>query len=696
MAVVNPNGGAIALGHPIGATGTRLMTTLLGELERTGGRYGPPDDVRGRRPGERHDPRAAVNFAFTEEQQELRAAARAFLAESSSSERVRAAMASELGYDPEVWKRIGSELGWPAAIVPEECGGLGLGAVELVALAEAMGESLLCSPFFATVCLARRRCSPRERGAEAALPRADRRGPGRAALATAEPGLAHDEVALEARRDGRRLPPRRHQALCDRRPQRGLARGERARTRVARRRRRLAVRRAGDSAGLERRALPTMDLTRRQAELRFAGVRVPASARLGERARCCALRRALDLGAIALAAESVGGAQRCLDLAVAYAKEREQFGRPIGSFQAIKHKCADMMVKVETARSAAYYAACAAAERRRTSPSRRRSRRPTAARPTTTARPRRSRSSAASASPGNTTRTSTSSARARRSRCSARRRGTASASRARSGSEMALAIDLSGRVAIVTGGGRGVGRGISEAFLEAGADVVICGRKEPESCPKRGSPHALRRRGRARARADRRGRRLCGADVRAGSTCSREQRGRRDPPRRGHGIALASTSRSCALNLIAPLHFAQRANRTMQQQESGGVILVISSVSATRPSPGTAAYGAREGGSRVAPCARSRFEWAPKVRLVGVAAGMVETEQSELHYGDAEGTRRVGSTVPMGRIAQPRDIGEACAFLASPLASYISGTTLLVHGGGERPAFLSAAKNTKP
>jgi len=95
-----------------------------------------------------------MNFAFTDEQQELRAAARSFLAEASSSERVRAAMASDLGYDPEVWKRIGSELGWPAAIVPEDCGGLGLGAVELTALAEPMGEALLCSPFFATVCLA--------------------------------------------------------------------------------------------------------------------------------------------------------------------------------------------------------------------------------------------------------------------------------------------------------------------------------------------------------------------------------------------------------------------------------------------------------------------------------------------------------------------------------------------------------------
>ena len=305
-----------------------------------------------------------MNFSFTEEQQELRAAARAFLADASSSERVRAAMASELGYDPEVWKRIGSELGWPSVIVPEECGGIGLGAVELIALAETMGESLLCSPFFATVCLA----------AQAVLAAGDAaqreqylapiaEGQARAALATAEPGLAHDEVALEARRDGDgyRLEGTKRYVIdghsADWLVVSARAPGSRGDDGIS-----LFVV-PGDAAGLTRELLPTMDQTRRQAQLRFAGVRVPASARLGdEGAGAAPLRRALDLGAIALAAECVGGAQRCLDLSVAYAKEREQFGRAIGSFQAIKHKCADMMVKVETARSAAYYAACAAAE----------------------------------------------------------------------------------------------------------------------------------------------------------------------------------------------------------------------------------------------------------------------------------------------------------------------------------------------
>jgi NAD(P)-dependent dehydrogenase (short-subunit alcohol dehydrogenase family) len=144
-----------------------------------------------------------------------------------------------------------------------------------------------------------------------------------------------------------------------------------------------------------------------------------------------------------------------------------------------------------------------------------------------------------------------------------------------------------------------------------------------------------------------------------------------------------------ALNLLAALHCAQRANTVMQAQPEGGVIISITSVSGLRPSPGTAAYGAAKAGL-VSLTQSLAVEWAPKVRVVAVAAGMVRTELSHLHYGDEEGVRRVGATVPLGRMAEPEDVGDACAFLASPLASYVSGATLLLHGGGERPAFLSA------
>src|SRR6185436_7807227 len=209
---------------------------------------------------------------------------------------------------------------------------------------------------------------------------------------------------------------------------------------------------------------------------------------------------------------------------------------------------------------------------------------------------------------------------------------------------VAIAIDLSGRAAIVTGGGRGVGRGISEAFLAAGADVVICGRVEPDTIPAYGNHRAL----------------FTPADVReleqieAVAAFAEQRFGRIDVLVNNAGGAPAADAATVSprfhesilrLNLFAAIHFAQRANRAMQQQETGGVILSISSVSATRPSPGTAAYGAAKAG--IESFTRSvAVEWGPKVRLACVAGGMVETEQSALHYGDADGIAAVGATVP--------------------------------------------------
>jgi len=145
------------------------------------------------------------------------------------------------------------------------------------------------------------------------------------------------------------------------------------------------------------------------------------------------------------------------------------------------------------------------------------------------------------------------------------------------------------------------------------------------------------------------------------------------------------------LNLLAPLLLSQAVNDVMQRQDDGGAIVNVSSVSATRPSPGTAAYGAAKAG--LDSLTRSlAVEWAPKVRVNSLDVGLVLTEQSELHYGDTAGVERVAATVPLGRLATPRDVGNAAAFLASPLASYVSGAALAVHGGGEAPAFLAAAQ----
>ena len=153
------------------------------------------------------------------------------------------------------------------------------------------------------------------------------------------------------------------------------------------------------------------------------------------------------------------------------------------------------------------------------------------------------------------------------------------------------------------------------------------------------------------------------------------------------------TEKIIALNLLAPINFAQRANAVMQNQDDGGSIVNIASVSGQRPSPGTTAYGAAKAGLLSATQSLA-VEWAPKVRLNAIAAGLVRTEQAHLHYGDDEGIARVSATVPLGRMAIPTEVGDACVFLASPMASYVSGASLQLHGGGEPPPFLDAAKNT--
>ena len=145
-----------------------------------------------------------------------------------------------------------------------------------------------------------------------------------------------------------------------------------------------------------------------------------------------------------------------------------------------------------------------------------------------------------------------------------------------------------------------------------------------------------------------------------------------------------------ALNLLAPMYCAQAANAVMQGAGGrGGSIINIGSVSGLRPSPGTAAYGAAKAGL-INLTRTLAVEWAPKVRVNCVVAGMIATEAAEDHYGGAAGLAAVAATVPLGRMGTPDDVAGACLFLASPLASYVSGAALEVHGGGEGPAFLAA------
>jgi len=253
-------------------------------------------------------------------------------------------------------------------------------------------------------------------------------------------------------------------------------------------------------------------------------------------------------------------------------------------------------------------------------------------------------------------------------------------------------LDFSGKVVVVTGGGRGVGLGITHAFLEAGADVVICGRSELDALPEVAGRKAE----------------FIAADVRDVEQIERvvafakERFGRLDVLVNNAGGAPEADAATVSprfsesiirLNLIAPLNFAQKANAVMQEQVEGGVIINIASVSALRPSPGTAAYGAAKAGL-LSLTQSLAVEWAPKVRVAGIIAGMIRTEQAHLHYGDEEGIAAVGNTVPLERMGEPADIGNTCLYLASPLASYVSGSSIVVHGGGEKPAFLAAAKNT--
>ncbi|QVI24615.1 SDR family oxidoreductase [Nocardia tengchongensis] len=257
-----------------------------------------------------------------------------------------------------------------------------------------------------------------------------------------------------------------------------------------------------------------------------------------------------------------------------------------------------------------------------------------------------------------------------------------------------MEVNLSGSVVLVTGGVRGVGAGISRVFLDAGATVVACARR-PGDTPVESNGRTID---------------FLPCDVRDTDSVRGlietivEKYGRLDTVVNNAGgapFALAADasanfhSKIVQLNLLAPLLVSQIANEVMQKQDTGGSIVMISSVSGHRPSPGTAAYGAAKAGvdSLVSSLA---VEWAPKVRMNSVICGLVNTESSHLHYGDEDGIASVSRTVPMQRMATPEDIGRTAAFLASPLASYVTGSALLVHGGGEKPAFLEASTADVP
>jgi alkylation response protein AidB-like acyl-CoA dehydrogenase len=298
-----------------------------------------------------------VDLAFSDEQEQLRDSVRRFLADKSPITEVRRLMETPSAYDPDVWALMAGQLGLLGLTIPEQYGGTGSGPAELTVVLEEMGASLLCSPYFSTVALGANAImlAGCDEAKKELLPLIAS-GDVIATLAIAEDDGRWDQAGLrlEARPvgEGYLLTGHKNYVLDGHvadlivvvaRVEDGIGF--------------FAV--SGSAAGLQRTRLQTLDMTRTQARLEFD--ETPARLIGDPRIAGSALARTLDLAAIALSAEMVGGAQRCLDMSVGYAKARHQFDRPIGSFQAIKHKCADMLIDVETARTAAYYAGWAAA-----------------------------------------------------------------------------------------------------------------------------------------------------------------------------------------------------------------------------------------------------------------------------------------------------------------------------------------------
>lgn len=312
-----------------------------------------------------------MEFRFTEEQRMIRETAEQFFRDASTPADVRRAINMPAGYDPELWRRLCEELGFQAITVPESCGGLGLGFVELAIVLEQMGRQLACSPFLATVGLGlnallmlgsddqKQRLLPNIAAGEMT-----------ATLAWTGPEAAldggrwdHSAISVEVTpcTDGYRLNGRVRYVIdgdtadllivAARKP------GSKGTSGIS------VFYLTGDASGLTRTWTPTLDQTRRLADIDLQDVFVASDQLLGvEEQAWPELSRALSLGKCALAAEQLGVSRKALELAVEYSLEREQFGRSIASFQAIKHKAADMSLKTEVACSAVYYAACVASE----------------------------------------------------------------------------------------------------------------------------------------------------------------------------------------------------------------------------------------------------------------------------------------------------------------------------------------------
>lgn len=247
---------------------------------------------------------------------------------------------------------------------------------------------------------------------------------------------------------------------------------------------------------------------------------------------------------------------------------------------------------------------------------------------------------------------------------------------------------LKDKVAIVTGGTKGIGKAITETFLEEGAEVLVCARTRPEtdigvpdrkahfvSCDVRNSE-----------------------DIKEVVELCQSEYGKLDilvnnaggaPPADSASASEKFTKSIVDLNLIAPIIFSQVAGNLMRASSDSAVIINISSVSGMRPNPFGVAYGAAKAGI-INATQTLALEWGPEIRVVSISAGLVLTEESRSFYGDDSTVGKIAETIPLGRMGSPQDVADACLFVASHKAGWLSGSNIVLHGGGERPNYLDA------